>query len=535
MSSEVVTNLMASTVYEDFPTLTGRQEPIHLSMTDGGDTSIGEKVVELRRRTGQKTMPWQQFTQLGLCSTTPSDDPMHDGWKWTHPTACIICTRQNGKSEILIDRCLYGLFKLGESILYTAQRWKTARDAWARLIGIIRSRSWLKKRLVRATCSQGEGIIELDNGAKIGFGTRSNDAGRGLTDVDLLIYDEAYNLTSGEITAMSFTQSAAANPQRIYASSAVNQDQHPNGGILAAVRGRGLRGAARMFFAEWMAPDDPTCCSRCAEVGVLDRDDPDTWRFANPSFGVVHSEEKIEDLKSDMNTAEARKGFDVDALGRGDWPAPDTEREHLIDMDAWRNNLVSSAVAVGSPTVALSLAPDRKTWSVVAGQRVSTGQVLVESGFLGEATHADIVAKVAAVVSDWDPAAVVVDGRSLAKVIIPKLTAVGIEPEVLNTPQMAAACGAVVDDVLSGDLVHSGQPELTLAADVVARRELPQGDFVFEPTLEAVPLVSAALAYAGVLRFASEPAPAAPAAPVFAGGLAGGASSGDLDLMAVGF
>ena len=525
---------MASLVCDDFPTLTGRQEPIHFSMADG-DTSIGEKVVELRRRTGQKTMPWQEFAQFGICSTTPSDDPMHDGWRWTHPTACLICTRQNGKSEILIDRCLYGLFKLKESILYTAQRWKTARDAWGRLIGIIRSRAWLRKHVVKATSSAGEGIIELDNGARIGFGTRSVDTGRGLTDVDLVIYDEAYNLTSGEITAMAFTQSAASNPQRIYASSAVNQDQHPNGAALAAVRERGLHHDERLFFAEWMAPDDPTCCERCAAVGVLDRDDPETWRFANPSFGVIHSEEKILDIKSDMNTAAARKGFDVDALGRGDWPKPDTEREHVIDMTAWADLLVSEAEFAGDPVVALSVAPDRRSWSIVAGRLTVAGPVLIESGFYGLADHADVVTRVEALVSDWDPAAIVVDSRSRATVIVPKLQAAGIDPELFHTAQVADACAGLIDDIDTGMVVHSGQDELTLAADVVQKRELPQGDFVFDQTLEAVPICAAALAYAGVLRFASAPR-SRPASPsISAGEMSPSFGGSGLDVMAVGF
>lgn len=525
---------MASTICEDFPTLTGRQEPQHFSMTDG-DTSIGAKVIELRRRTGQKTMPWQQFAQFGICSTTPSDDPAHDGWKWTHPTACLICTRQNGKSEILIDRCLYGLFKLKESILFTAQRWKTARDAWGRLIGIIRSRSWLKKHVVRATCSAGEGIIELDNGARIGFGTRSNDTGRGLTDVDLLIYDEAYNLTSGEITAMSFTQSAARNPQRLYASSAVNQDQHPNGAALAAVRERGLRSDARLFFAEWMAPDDPTCCERCAEVGVLDRDDPATWAFANPSFGVIHSEEKILDIKSDMNTADARKGFDVDALGRGDWPQPETEREHVVNMTAWADNEIHEAVFAADPVIALSLAPDRQTWSISAGRLTAAGPVLIESGFYGKSDHAGIVSRIEALVADWDPAAIIMDSRSRSTVIMSKLAAAGVEPEMFHTAQVADACAGLIDDIETGMVVHSGQDELTNAADVVQKRELPQGDFVFDQTLEAVPICAAALAYAGVLRFASEPKtrPAAPSMET--GPVVPSFGGGGLDVMAVGF
>ena len=200
---------MASPISDLFPTLTGRQEPHHLSVT-AGDTSLGDKAIELKRRLGVESMPWQVTAQRVIMSTTAAG-------RWTHPTVCLICTRQNGKSEILIDRCLYGLFKLGETILYTAQRWKTARDAWKRMMALIQRRAWLHKHLKRATCSQGEGIIELDNGAAISFGTRSADTGRGLTDVALIIYDEAYNLTESEISAMAFTQMAADNPQRIYA------------------------------------------------------------------------------------------------------------------------------------------------------------------------------------------------------------------------------------------------------------------------------------------------------------------------------
>ena len=116
--------MTASLTSEAWPTLTGRQEPHHLSFTDG-DTTHGEKAVLLKERIGVAVMPWQREAQLRICSTTPAS-------RWTHPTACLLCTRQNGKSEIPIDRCIYGLFKLGETILYTAQRWKTARDAWKR-------------------------------------------------------------------------------------------------------------------------------------------------------------------------------------------------------------------------------------------------------------------------------------------------------------------------------------------------------------------------------------------------------------------
>ncbi|AXH50465.1 terminase large subunit [Gordonia phage Ruthy] len=519
---------MVSTISEEFPTLTGRQDPHHLSVF-AGDTSHGEKAIELKRRIGVSSMPWQRDAQYAICSMTPEG-------RWTHPTCCLICTRQNGKSEILIDRCLYGLFKLDETILYTAQRWKTVRDAWRRMMKLIKRRAWLRKHVVKATCSQGEGIIELDSGALIAFGTRSADAGRGLTVIDLIVYDEAYNLTESETSAMAFTQLAAQNPQRIYASSAVNQDQHPNGVVLSAVRKRGLSREPRLYFAEWMAPCDVECCEMCALAGVMDRDDLETLEYANPSFGVIQTEEKINDIKADLSTEAGRKAFDVEALGRGDWPEPDVERIHHIDMSRWGDLKDRTPEFVAPPVIGLSLAPDRRHWAVTAAQRTVDG-VHIEVGKWQAFTHAELLRFVAAVVTDWDPGAVMVDGRSLAKVIVPKLAEIGIEAEELNTPQMAAACGGVLDDIDDGTLTHSGQPELDLAADVVQLRDLPQGDFVFACDLESAPLVSAACAYAGALRH-SKPR-TAPASPVSAGAAAredtSDQYSGDLDVLAAAF
>ncbi|MGZ9830214.1 hypothetical protein ACXYTP_25200 [Tsukamurella ocularis] len=517
---------MASTISDLFPTLTGRQEPHHMSVTPG-DTSLGGKAIELKRRLGVESMPWQVTAQQVIMSTTPAG-------RWTHPTVCLICTRQNGKSEILIDRCLYGLFKLGETILYTAQRWKTARDAWKRMMSLIQRRAWLRKHLKRATCSQGEGVIELDNGAVISFGTRSADTGRGLTDVALIVYDEAYNLTESEISAMAFTQMAADNPQRIYASSAVNQDQHPNGHVLAAVRRRGLAGEARFGFLEWMAPDDPGCCAACAAAGALDREDIATAMYANPSFGVIQTEEKLLDIKADLSTEAGRKSYDVEALGRGDWPIDELDKKPAIDPDGWSGCLVEAPTLVGSPVVGLVLAPDRSHWAIVAGQHTAADRIHVEVGSYRPMSHDDVVRYVSAVVTDWDPAAVVLDAKGLAKVIVPKLQAVGIEPELLNTPQVAGACGGFIDDVEAGVISHSGQPLLDSAARGLTLRDLPQGDFVFEATNAAAPIVGAMLAREGVLRFASKPT-AAPASPAFRTEAAPVGDASGVDLLTVAF
>lgn len=476
--------MTASLICDDFPTLTGRQEPHHLSVLDG-DVMHGEKAVELGRRVGSIAMPWQVEAQHAILSRTASG-------RWTHPTCCLIIPRQNGKSEVLIQRCLYGLFKLGETIIYTAQRWKTARDGWRRMMALIKGRPWLKRRVVRATCSQGEGIIELESGAVISFGTRSNDTGRGLTVVDLIVYDEAYNLTDGEISAMAFTQMAANNPQRIYASSAVNQDEHSNGLVLAAVRRRGLEKEAGLYFAEYMAPEE------------MPRDAEETWRYANPSFGVIQTAEKILDIMRNLSTPAGRKGFDVEALGRGDWPEPEDETQtwQIVAEDQWNGLVDVWPELVG--TVGIGLARIGTQWVIAGAQRTDDGRIHVEVAYLRIASNPDIVALLGRVDEAVEPCAIATDGRSPAVVLEPLMTNAGIELIKSSTNQAALMCSGFVDDADDGLICHTGQLVLEQALAAAEKRTLPRGDWVvdaFAGDPVVAPLLAVILARWALLTF----------------------------------
>lgn len=484
----------ASTVCDDFPTLTGRQEPHHLSMAEG-DFDLSDKAIELARRAGATAMPWQKLLQRGIMAVAP------DGM-WTHPDCCLIIPRQNGKSEILIHRCLYGLFKLTETILYTAQRWKTARDAWRRMRAIIKGRMWLEKLVVKATCSQGEGIIELSTGAIISFGTRSNDTGRGLTVVDLIVYDEAYNLTDGELSAMSFTQMASRNPQTIYASSAVNQDDHPNGSVLSSVRRRGLKREIGLLFAEWMAPAD------------MPRDLEETWKYANPSYGVIQTAAKILKIMKNLSTPAGRKGFDVEALGRGDWPRDEEDVAAIIGVEVFRSMTNLTPNLMGPIALALHRSLDGSAWALAAAQRTNESKIHIEIGYLKGATHAEMVSLIVKVVAAWDPVAVVIDRKSPANVLEPLLVDEGIEPEMTGAPQMASACQGFLDDALSGQLSHTAQEILVESVAGATKRIMPQGDFAWSSDAgpSSVPLITATLARWALLTFGAEmPPPASPA------------------------
>ncbi|MFC9769499.1 hypothetical protein [Rhodococcus jostii] len=483
-----------STVCEHFPTLTGRQAP-HLQWREAGSSTHGEKASTLATRMGSRPMPWQDTALDAILAK-------NENGEWTHPDCCIICPRQNGKSLILSLRILYGLLVLGETIVFTAQRWTTAEDIYKRTYELLSKRPSLVARVKNTTRSQGRGVIEMKSGNKVVFTTRSQDAGRGLTKLDLVIFDEAYNLTEGEMTALGPAQLAADDPQTIYTSSAVNQEDQANGQVLASIRQRGMDREPEMYFAEFMAPDE------------LDRLDEETWKYANPSYGVIQTAKKIRKLMRGMNTVKGRKNFDVDMLGRGDWPVEATgEVEVIIDPDVW-GAMASTTTTLGKRVaLAVDMSPDRKWISIAAAARTADGRTHVEVGYHA-APNSGAVKLLLSLVERWDPCALVMDRQSPAYSLHPDLVTAGIEPEVTSAAQIVQACGGFYDDAVAGLLAHTGDPLLTAALEGASKRELTGGGWAWDrkANMTISPLVAATLAHWALKVFdVQKPPPAAPA------------------------
>lgn len=480
---------------EDFPKLTGRQLPHHLSEFDGSDVR-GKKAALLAHRVGIKLFPWQYDS---LCAILRTDE----FGRWTHPECCLIVPRQNGKSEILLLRCLYGLFVRGENIVFTTQRWTTAKALAKRFNAMINSRPSLKAKLAKKpTMSNGQAETQLkgetagEEGPKIQFTTRSNDAGRGFTIIDLLIYDEAYHVTGGMEDALDWAQMAANNPQTIYTSSAVNAQIHPNGQTLARMRRRGLAKGEGFYFAEFMAPEDAPW------------DSLETARLANPSYGVIQTDEKILTLirKARSGGPEKQKSYGVEGLGWGDWPVEGSEVKPEFDEEQWNDLEDLDPELVGSIALALDRSYDGKVWALAAAQYTREGRIHMELGYFGTASNPEMVKLIVQVVTAWDPVVLMIDNRSPAAVLKPLLVAEGIAPEMTTLPQKATACQGLVDDFDDGRISHSGQPPLTDSVLGAVRRTLPQGDFAWNRTVGTLisPIEAITLARLGLLTFGLE-------------------------------
>lgn len=480
---------MTSPVCEEFPTLTGRQEPHFISEFDGSDVQ-GDKAVKLSGRVGKRSMPWQKRMLFAILRTNV------DG-TWTHSDVVLIVPRQNGKTLIIVLRILFGLFVLNERIVYTAQRWKSAEDAYKRLWAIIRVRRSLMRRVTRHTLSQGNGELELESGGKVLFCTRSADAGRGFDEVDLIVYDEAYNLTEAETSALNPTQMASANPQTIYTSSPVNKDIHPNGDVLAGLRKQGLARAVAMLFAEYLAP------------AHMPRDAEETWQYANPSYGVIQNSAKMLKLLRTATTAKGRKSFDVEMLGRGDYPVAVEDIPALIPAEMWSAMAGPAAVELTGPiAVAVDMTPDRETVSVAAAIWTTDGRVHVEIGY-HDAAGPGVVPYLVAVIGRMDPCVLVIDKASPAASMIADLLAAGVEATVTGTPELAQATGDFYDKSRAGLLHHTGDPVLAEAVEGAVKRDMQGGGWAWDRKGEndISPVVAATLARWGLVSFGARTAP----------------------------
>jgi hypothetical protein len=473
----------AAIIATEWPKLTGRQSPNAVLFTPG-DVDLGHKAAELGKLSASRirVLPWQSWSLDRILSKAP------DG-TWTHPECCLIVPRQNGKSLILSLRVLYGLFLLGENIVFSAHQWETAKALWKRTWHVVKTTPWMRKRVESHTCSQGRGTIVLESGAQVVFTTRSANAGRGLDKVDLVIYDEAYDLTEADMAALSPTKMAADDPQTIYTSSAVNAEQHPNGHVLAAVRRRGLAGLEEgLFFGEWMAPE------------AAQREDPETWAAANPSFGIIQTIKKLEaEFRALAGTAAGRKSFDVEYLGIGDWPEDADNLPAAVPADVWGDMTELNVRVRGPIALAVDMTPDLRVCALGAATWTEDERIRVELGYHGSPT--DIVERIADLVDLWDPCAVVINSSSPAKSLVPKLRALGIEPEVSNASDAADAAVGFVDDALAGRLSHGGDDRLADALGEVQKREMGGGRFGWAYTGDVTRVQVVTLARWGLLTF----------------------------------
>lgn len=452
-------------IEREFPELEGRQIPERFVCEKSGDLSHGEKAIKLAQSFGINPMPWQREQILYALAVG------EDG-KWLHSDYVLICPRQNGKSLILEIILLYRLFKLNHQIVFSAHQWRTAKSIRNRLWKRIKSRPWAARRLVRNTASAGEAEMETADGGKVQFTTRSNDMGRGFDKIDLLMIDEAYNLDSGELDAVSPTQLAADDPQTFFTSSAVNEFKHPKGEELSKIRHRVLAGEAEgVMFSEFAAPEG------------LEPDDPETWKLANPSYGVVATEKKVRSQLTKLTDV----GFQVEMLGWGRWVQflDGDDVATLIDVDAWASRVDDapafyheSAIPLGADSLCAlgaDFTPDGERAGLVSA--VTAGdKIFLSLAPVHEFVRSEIVGSISrtldsSMTDGIFPAGVGLDPLGAGSTVVAPLHEAGVYPDEMNGAQVSKAWELFKRLWAEDRIMHDGNPRWVAAWQLAQERQ----------------------------------------------------------------
>lgn len=484
--------------------------------------------------------PWQGLVNEGIFAVKPTGE-------WAASEVGLLVARQNGKSEILIGYLLAHLIlfkKKGRKpklILYTAHELKTTQEIYIRTKAIIES----------LATSAGSGIEKVYEGNgnwtivmkrrpgqespdTMRFMARSRNAARGFA-ADVIVCDEAQELSKGTYNALTYTQTTIANRQIVYTGT-VPEDGINESEIFEGVRDRGREGNPSTCWYEW----SPEGSEDLDLAGKIDFSDAAVRYSANPSMADGLFGMDVVGEQYDRDISPGRESFGRERLSI--WPArPEvsaTGSASDLDMAVWRDQIIQARLGSG---VVLAVALGRGGgFSTIGGaQRLDDGRILVE--------HLDT-----RVQTRWVPAAledlkrkhdarlIVLDEKNCAP-IISDLRRLGLRFMAMNMNEVAAAFDLFIEHSNAGDVVHPDQEELALSLEHAVPRVMnkaqqlktwDQGD-PSEPVTQAQAVT---LALWGVKKFESRPAPP-PSTPPAAVKSAGDGSGEDLgrDLLNVRF
>lgn len=452
------------------------------------ERSRGVEALELAESVGLVADEWQRTVIMNGCA-------LRGDGRWAAFEVAGNVPRQNGKGGLLEVRELAGLFLWEDRLLiHSAHQFDTSLEAFRRLLFYVESSDELRVRVKRVSRSHGEEGIELLDGSRIRFRTRTKGGGRGFS-CDCLMLDEAMVLPEASHGALLPTLSARANPQVWYMGSAVDQLVHDEGVVFARVRERGLRGDdPRLAYFEWSASGD---WKTPDEVEETEAADPQLVAQANPGLGIRIL---LEHVESERRAMDART-FAVERLGIGDWPDTDRRTPSVIDLEQWKALEDRESRMLDPICIAFDVSPARSSAAIVAAGLREDGRGHVEVIERRPGTGW-VVERLAELEREHEPAVIVCDAASPAGSLLDELEAKHVDVETTSATDFARACAVFFDAVADGKLRHLGTSELRAAIKGAKKRKLGEAWAWSRggSTVDITPLVAGSLAVWAAMR-----------------------------------
>lgn len=436
-----------------------------------------------RKRHGQRkpsflAVPTRSYTDGKDCSTLATDyglkpDPWQadilDVWLgrdendlYTATRCGLSVPRQNGKNAILEMRELYGICIIGEKILHTAHEVKTARKAFVRLASFFeneRRYPELAAMVVQIRKTNGQEAIVLNNGGSIEFSARSKGAARGFT-VDVVVFDEAQELTDEQMEAIMSTMSAAPTGNRQLIFTGTPPYPRCAGTVFGRIRAEAYGGDIdpNLAWHEWSV----------TEIGnVKDRK---RWYATNPALGIRLDEEFTE---KEVRTL-SEDGFARERLG---WWSSNIGTA-IISSAEWEKLATCNPPSEGRMAVGVKFSPDGARASIAVAIKAPGGVPHVEvvdsrsmNGGVGWIASFMLDVKATSSVS-------VIDGRSWVDALTQELNEGGFPKRAIciaQTKDIIASSAMFMDAVRQSKITHFGQPALDDSVTHCQKRMIGNG------------------------------------------------------------
>lgn len=465
-----------------------------------GDDTRARKTVKAAALCQLHLDPWQVDTVVDAMRFDPITD------KWQTPRVAVSVPRQNGKGaliEAIEVAFLLGVYPEAKLLIHSAHEFKTAKNGFDRILALVESNDTLlqaKKegRLKVGISTAREYISYTDKKGvtrTIKFLARSKGSGRGFS-ADILILDEAQELSDQVFAAILPTVSARPNPQIWLFGTP--PDHTMNGEVFARFREVAMSKAdARLSYFEWSASDED------------DFSDASVWAACNPAYGLRIGEDGIRDEYFSMDEDQ----FCRERLGMWDGAGSLS----VIPEDTWAA-LAAETDPDGRVAFAIDISPDRSRASIgVAGYIGDEGRVMVQAIENRKGTGW-VVPRLAELTKRWPYVAVIVDSGGAAASLLPDLKKARIKKVVtIGTPEVVRACGAFYDAAVGSPggvdsdgveslpvpayLAHPDQPVLNEALASARKRDLGNAWAWHRKsaTTDITPLVAVTFALHGLL------------------------------------
>lgn len=467
----------------------GSQKP-RIDQFNDGYVELGLNTIDLIEAYGVKLLNWQKLVLSRWMATSK------DG-KWTNSNCGLVVPRQNGKSELFIARIIGGMILLGEHLAFTAQSVDTANTIKNRVFKFFfNAKPEIRNLLTSEFDKEPKSFdyIELRNGGRCVFSTRTRSAGLGTTN-DVLLIDEAQEYTDAQEEALRPTISSAPTQNAQVIMAGTPPPSGSAGTVFKRTRTNVLKGKAETWcWQEWSVPT------------ITDNKDRDAWYATNPSLGYFMDEKAIAGESVSM----AQDSFNKMRLG---W-FQGVDSQRIISDEDWNKLKVTEVKLPDNPDLvyAIKFAPDRSSVSLAVGV------------CMGNKIHVEIVKRKSlssgiSWIVKWlldKPRSryrncnkIIIDGAAGTQLLVEELIRSDkrIKKKLLtpNAREAGAAYASFIEAIKDETVTHYDQPVLNSSIRCVKRRDIGRdGMFGFasiNPAVQSDAAEAVAYAYFGSKKY----------------------------------